>query len=157
MKKNFIAAIVIMVVVGPATLILAQEKPKAETASPGAGDPAKAVPPAPAAPATPTAPPKIDTGDTAWMLASAALVLLMTPGLGLFYGGMVRTKNVLGTIMHRFIIIGLITVQWTLWGYSLAFGPDVGGMIGKFPGSGCRGWAWTRIRITRRPSPIRLS
>jgi Amt family ammonium transporter len=76
--------------------------------------------------ATP-APAKIDTGDTAWMLTSAALVLLMTPGLALFYGGMVRTKNVLGTIMHSFITIAVITVQWILFGYSLAFGPDVGG------------------------------
>jgi len=94
-----------------------------------------------AAPATPAAPgpPKIDTGDTAWMLASAALVLLMTPGLGLFYGGMVRTKNVLGTIMHSFILIALITVQWVLWGYSLAFGPDVGGIIGSLSWFGLNG------------------
>jgi Amt family ammonium transporter len=56
------------------------------------------------------------------MLTSAALVLLMTPGLALFYGGMVRAKNVLGTIMHSFIIIAIITVQWVLWGYNLAFG-----------------------------------
>ncbi len=82
--------------------------------------------PAPAA-ATTTAPPKVDTGDTAWMLTSAALVLLMTPGLAFFYGGLVRRKNALATIMQSFIIIGLITVQWVLWGYSLAFGPDIGG------------------------------
>ena len=66
-------------------------------------------------------PPKIDTGDTAWLLVSCALVLLMTPGLALFYGGMVRRKNVLGTMMQSFILVALITVQWALFGYSLAF------------------------------------
>src|SRR5262249_62289401 len=71
-------------------------------------------------------------GDNAWMLTSAALVLMMTiPGLFLFYGGLVRGKNVLGTIMHSFIIVGIISIQWVLWGYSLAFGPDVGGSIGS--------------------------
>ena len=73
---------------------------------------------------------KINTGDTAWLLASAALVMLMTPALGFFYGGLVRRKNVLATIMHSFFILALISVQWVLWGYSLAFGPDHGGLIG---------------------------
>ena len=71
----------------------------------------------------------IDTGDTAWVLVSAALVMLMTPALGFFYGGLVRGKNVLATIMQSFFILALISVQWVLWGYSLAFGPDVGGGI----------------------------
>ncbi|MDT8903583.1 ammonium transporter [Selenomonadales bacterium 4137-cl] len=78
----------------------------------------------------PAAPAKVDTGDTAWVLVSSALVMLMTPGLALFYGGMVRTKNALSTIMQSFFIVGLISVQWVLWGYTLAFGPDIGGMIG---------------------------
>ena len=73
---------------------------------------------------------KIDSGDTAWLLLSAALVMLMTPALGFFYGGLVRRKNVLATIMHSFFILCLISVQWVLWGYSLAFGPDQGGLIG---------------------------
>ena len=73
---------------------------------------------------------KINAGDTAWLLASAALVMLMTPALGFFYGGLVRRKNVLATIMHSFFILCLISVQWVLWGYSLAFGPDLGGLIG---------------------------
>jgi Amt family ammonium transporter len=65
------------------------------------------------------------------MLTSSALVLMMTiPGLFLFYGGLVRSKNALGTIMHSFIIVAVITIQWALWGYSLAFGPDIGGIIG---------------------------
>ena len=76
-------------------------------------------------------PPKIDTGDTTFVLVSAALVMLMTPGLALFYGGMVRTKNVLTTIMQSFFIVGIISVQWVLWGYSLAFGPDLGHLIGS--------------------------
>ena len=70
--------------------------------------------------------PKIDTGDTAWVLISTALVMLMTPALGFFYGGLVRRKNVLSTIMHSFFILGLISVNWVLWGYTLAFGPDTG-------------------------------
>jgi Amt family ammonium transporter len=74
----------------------------------------------------------INTGDTAWLLMSAALVMLMTPALGFFYGGLVRRKNVLATIMHSFFILALISVQWVLWGYSLAFGPDHGGLIGGF-------------------------
>ena len=72
----------------------------------------------------------MDTGDTAWVLASSALVLFMTPGLALFYGGMVRAKNVLGTLMHSFFAMGLISILWVLIGYTLAFGPDVGGLIG---------------------------
>src|SRR5499426_4923742 len=76
---------------------------------------------------------KIDTGDTAWVLVSSALVLMMTaPGLALFYGGLVRRKNVLATLMHSFILLAMISVQWVLWGYSIAFGPDIGGIIGGF-------------------------
>ena len=72
----------------------------------------------------------VNSGDTAWLLMSAALVLVMTPALGFFYGGMVRNKNVGATMMQCFIIIALISVQWVLFGYSLAFGPDKGGVIG---------------------------
>jgi len=73
----------------------------------------------------------IDTGDTAWLLISTALVMLMTPGLAMFYGGMVRKKNVLGTMMHSFIALGIISIQWVLFGYSLSFGPDMGHIIGS--------------------------
>jgi len=74
---------------------------------------------------------KIDTGDTAWLLISTALVMLMTPALGFFYGGLVGKKNVLSTLTHSFFILCLISVQWVLWGYSLAFSPDTGaGLIG---------------------------
>src|SRR5256886_11843244 len=82
---------------------------------------------------------KINTGDTAWLLASAALVMLMTPALGFFYGGLVRRKNVLATIMHSFFILCLISVQWVLWGYSLAFGPDHGGLIGGLDWAALKG------------------
>lgn len=74
---------------------------------------------APATPATPT----IDTGDTAWMLVSSALVLLMTPGLAFFYGGLVRSRNVLNTMMMSLVLMGIVGVTWILWGYSLAFAP----------------------------------
>jgi Amt family ammonium transporter len=75
-------------------------------------------------------PPKVNGGDTAWLLVSTALVMLMTPGLALFYGGMARRKNVLNTIMLSFIVLCVMSVQWVLWGYTLAFGPDKGGIIG---------------------------
>jgi ammonium transporter, Amt family len=72
----------------------------------------------------------VNSGDTAWLLVSAALVMFMTPGLAFFYGGLVRSKNVVGTIMQSFIALGLVTVLWALVGYSLAFGPDKAGLIG---------------------------
>src|SRR3954453_6871890 len=88
----------------------------------------------------PTNLPKIDSGDTAWLLVSAALVMLMTPALGFFYGGLVRRKNVLSTIMHSWFILALISVQWVLWGYSLAFSPDTGlGIIGGLSWIGLNG------------------
>jgi len=97
------------------------------------------APSAQAAPAPP-APSKIDKGDTAWMLTSSALVLLMTaPGLALFYGGMVRQKNALATLMQSFIIMAVISIQWILWGYSLAFGPDKGGIVGGLEWLALRG------------------
>ncbi len=78
------------------------------------------------------APPAVsNTGDTAWMLISTALVFLMIPGLAFFYGGLVRKKNVLSILMQCFVVICLITLQWVLFGYSLAFGPDVKGLIGN--------------------------
>ena len=74
------------------------------------------------------------------MLTSAALVLMMTiPGLFLFYGGLVRSKNILATIMHSFIMVGVITIQWVLWGYSIAFGPDVSGLFGSLAWVGLNG------------------
>ncbi len=81
----------------------------------------------------------MDSGDTGWVLASSALVLLMTPGLAFFYAGLVRTKNALATIMQSFMAIALVGVSWVLWGYSLAFGPDVGGFIGNLDYIGLRG------------------
>src|SRR3989449_10709462 len=78
----------------------------------------------------PSEPAKTDTGDTAWLLVSCALVLLMTPGLALFYGGMVRRKNVLGTMMHSMVALAVIGIQWFLFGYCLAFGDSQGGIIG---------------------------
>ena len=69
----------------------------------------------------------MDTGDTAWMLTSSALVLFMTPGLALFYGGMVRAKNALGMLLKNYIAMGVVTITWVVVGYTLAFGPDMGG------------------------------
>jgi Amt family ammonium transporter len=82
---------------------------------------------------------KLNSGDTAWVLAAAALVLLMTPALGFFYGGLVRKKNALSTIMMSFFMVCLISVQWVLWGYSLAFGPDHWNLIGDLSWFGLNG------------------
>ncbi|MBI4644931.1 MAG: ammonium transporter [Deltaproteobacteria bacterium] len=81
----------------------------------------------------------MNPADTAFVLVSAALVMLMTPGLALFYGGMVRSKNVLATIMQNFILLGVVGVLWAMYGYSLAFGPDVGHVIGNLDWVGLAG------------------
>ncbi|MDH5298636.1 MAG: ammonium transporter [Desulfobulbaceae bacterium] len=78
----------------------------------------------------------MNSGDIAFMLTASAMVMLMTPGLALFYGGMVRAKNILGTIMQSFICLGVISIIWVLYGYSLAFGPDVNGIIGNLDWAG---------------------
>jgi Amt family ammonium transporter len=90
----------------------------------------------------------ISSGDTTWVLLSAALVMLMTPALGFFYGGLVRHKNVLTTIMHSFFMLCLISIQWVLWGYSLAFGPDHWHIIGGLD------WAVLRDVSISRPDPF---
>src|SRR5438067_2330612 len=126
MKKLF-AILALLGAVGWCAPLMAQDKPAAPAATPAAPAPAAAA--APAAPPAPTKPElvdgaKINSGDTAWMLASTALVLLMTiPGLALFYGGMVRKKNVLATVMQSFAITCLVTVLWVVAGYSIAFIP----------------------------------
>ncbi len=88
----------------------------------------------------------MNKADTAFILAAAGLVLLMTPGLALFYGGMVRGKNVLGTIMQSLFMISLISIEWVYLGYSMSFGPDIGGFIGDLSWVGLRG-------VTSAPSP----
>jgi Amt family ammonium transporter len=89
--------------------------------------------------------PEINAGDTAWVLMATALVMLMTPGLGFFYGGLVRGKNVLATLMQSFFMACLISVVWVLWGYSLAFGPDKGGLIGGLDYLGFEGVGGTPL------------
>ncbi len=81
----------------------------------------------------------MNTGDVAWILVSSALVLLMTPGLALFYGGLARSKNAASTIMYSFMSMGIVGVVWVLWGYSLAFGPDIGKFIGDLSYFGLNG------------------
>jgi ammonium transporter, Amt family len=84
--------------------------------------------------------PKIDTGDTSFMFVATVLVFIMTPGLALFYGGMVRKKNVLNTMMNSFVLIGLISLQWAIIGYSIAFGPDAfHGILGNLDFLGFKG------------------
>ena len=94
-------------------------------------------------------PPVADSGDTAWMLAATALVMIMLPGLALFYGGLVRRKNVLSTIMHSFFGLAIVSVVWVLVGFSLAFGPDINGMglIGNFDYVGFMGVGLTPSTI----------
>ena len=81
----------------------------------------------------------MDSGNTVWVLISSALVFLMIPGLAFFYGGLVRRKNAAATIMQSFMAIAIVGVVWVLWGYSLAFGPDVGGVIGNLDYVALRG------------------
>ena len=83
--------------------------------------------------------PKVDPGTTAWMLTSTALVLLMIPGLAMFYGGLVRTKNVLGTMMHSFAAMAIIGVIWPICGYALAFGSESNGVLG---------WDWDKFMLS---------
>jgi Amt family ammonium transporter len=85
----------------------------------------------------------VNSGDTAFMLVSAALVMLMTPGLAFFYGGMVRGKNVLGTMMQSFMALAVISLQWMVIGYSLAFGPDRGHVVGGLDWVGLHGVGMT--------------
>ncbi|HEY3308864.1 MAG TPA: ammonium transporter [Desulfuromonadaceae bacterium] len=142
--KIYLAAVMCTILIGLIPVCaMAEEKKEAAPVlavttavpAPQAAAPADAVvPPAPTAPATPPdVKPVLNTGDTAWMLVSSALVLLMIPGLALFYGGMVRQKNILSTMMHSFVAMGIVGVQWAVIGYSLAFAPDLGhGLIGNF-------------------------
>lgn len=81
----------------------------------------------------------LDTGTTAWLLAATALVMLMTPGVGFFYGGLVRRKNFINMVAIAFIVFALVSLQWVLFGYSLAFGPDLGGFIGDLSYAGLNG------------------
>ncbi len=137
MVRKCMVVMLLLLQLAPLGLAWAQEAPPP---APPAAAPATPAPTPEGAPAAAPAPPKIDTGDTAWVLTSSALVLLMTaPGLALFYGGMVRRKNALSTIMQSFIILCLISVQWVLWGYSLAFGPDKGGIVGSLAWFGLSG------------------
>ena len=156
--KLYLASIMLLILAGLVPVAAMAEEKKVETpaaataeaipaATPAAAT-AEAIPaatpaaaavdaaaPAAAAPATPPdVKPVLNTGDTAWMLVSSALVLLMIPGLALFYGGMVRQKNVLSTFMHSFVAMGIVGVQWAVIGYSLSFAPDLNGMglIGNF-------------------------
>ncbi|MBI2354110.1 MAG: ammonium transporter [Deltaproteobacteria bacterium] len=148
--KLHLAAIMLVILAGlvPISAMAEEKKEAAPAAAPAvsapaatpaaapAAAPAAEAPAAPAAAAPATPPdvkPVLNTGDTAWMLVSSALVLLMIPGLALFYGGMVRQKNVLSTMMHSFVAMGIVGVQWAVIGYSLAFAPDMGGgLIGNF-------------------------
>ena len=119
--KRLTALVIVLMLISLAGFAIAQESKPAQAPLTEAQTtaPAPAPPPAPAAP-------KVDPGDTAWVLISSALVMLMTPGLAFFYGGMVGRKNILGMLMQCFAMLCLISIQWVLYGYSLAFGPGKG-------------------------------
>ncbi|MDH3320364.1 MAG: ammonium transporter [Betaproteobacteria bacterium] len=123
--KKFLALIALATSFAYAGAVLAQDKPAAAPDAPAATTPAEA--PKPEAPK-----PKLDTGDTAWMLISTVLVIMMiVPGLALFYSGMVRSKNALSVLMHVFVAFSLVSVLWALFGYSLAFS-EGNSIIGGF-------------------------
>ena len=148
MKPNFWRHTLGVLALLPLCLTTYAQTPPATTALPAAAAPAPAAAPAningsvmvqddtvkPVAPVSSSSslknianatltPEGASRGDTAWMIVATALVMLMTPGLALFYGGLVRSKNVLNTLMMSFVALGIITIQWMLWGYSVAFGP----------------------------------
>ncbi|HEY7788715.1 MAG TPA: ammonium transporter [Casimicrobiaceae bacterium] len=135
--KKILLALAVLCAFGLAAPVIAQDKAPEANAAKAEAAPASAAPTAAAAPAAPTSPQlvaadKISSGDTAWMLTSTALVLMMTiPGLALFYGGMVRKKNVLATLMQSFAITCLVTILWVVIGYSIAFMPG-NAVIGSF-------------------------
>src|SRR5215475_5006661 len=140
-RSQYLWAVIIFflwILILPNPAAISAEEPSQTPAATSGPETPPSTAPAPQTP--PAAPPKIDKGDTAWMLTSAALVLMMTiPGLFLFYGGLVRGKNALGTTMQSFIIVALISIQWVLFGYSLSFGPDIGGLIGSLDWAGLNG------------------
>src|SRR6266852_2895825 len=120
MKKLF-AILALFGAVGWCAPVMAQDKPAAPAAAPAAAAPAAAAPAAAPA-ATPAPAPQPNKGDVAWMLTSTALVLMMSvPALALFYGGLVRSKNMLSVLMQVFVGFSLITVLWCIYGYSMAF------------------------------------
>ena len=138
--KVYLASIMFVIMAGLIPICAMAEEKKEEApaaaavAAPAATAPAEAAPAAEGAvPAAPTNPAAVFNGaDTAWMLMSSALVLFMVPGLALFYGGMVRSKNVLSSMMHSFVAMGIVGVQWVVLGYTLSFGDDMGGgFLGK--------------------------
>ena len=155
MPTRSMAVVLLMslLALGVASHVLAQTP---APAPPPAAAPAPAAPgaPAPAAPAAAApAPPKIDSGDTAWVLISSALVLLMTPGLALFYGGMVRQKNVLATLMQSFIILALISSSGSSSATASRSAPTRAGSSAASSGSGSTAWARAAERGLRRDDP----
>ncbi|MHB8122425.1 MAG: ammonium transporter [Desulfuromonadaceae bacterium] len=137
--KLYLASMMLVILAGLVPVgAMAEEMKDAAPAAVTAVEPAAAVDAAPAeavavAAETVTNPAPVFNGaDTAWVMISAALVFFMVPGLALFYGGMVRSKNVLSTLMHSFVVMGIVGVQWVVLGYTLAFGDDIGGgLLGK--------------------------
>src|SRR4249919_3793598 len=132
--RKFLLLLTLCASFGLAVPALAEDPPAAQPAAGAEAAPAAA---APAAPAPAAEAPKMDTGSTAWMITAAVLVILMTiPGLALFYGGLVRTKNMLSVLMWVFYSVCIVTVLWVLFGYSLAFSggstPFVGGLSKAF-------------------------
>ena len=97
-------------------------------------------------------PQQASRGDTAWMIVASALVMLMTPGLAFFYGGLVRSKNVLNTLMMSFVALAIISIQWMLWGYSVAFGPTEVKVLGV--GLFASPLSWMGLRAGAGPSPV---
>src|SRR5499433_2641454 len=136
MKKLFATLALLGAVGWLAAPTMAQDKDKPAAAAPAAAAPAAAAPAPAAAPSATAAPaPTPNKGDVAWMLTSTALVLMMSvPALALFYGGLVRSKNMLSVLMQVFVGFSLITVLWCVYGYSLAF-TEGGGFTSPFVGS----------------------
>ncbi|GAB4414396.1 MAG: ammonium transporter [Thermodesulfovibrionales bacterium] len=123
--KRLVSILVLVSLLGLAGIVLAQEQVQPTPPPPAAAGQAQPAQPAPA-------PPKIDTGDTAWMIVATALVMLMTiPGLALFYGGLAKRKDTLNTIAMSFVAYCIVSFLWIVYGYTLSFNSDIGGIIGS--------------------------
>ena len=127
--KRFIGFTLLIMIMLLSGLALAEEPGGTNPPNPQVAEQAQ---PAPAAPAVAAEAPKIDTGDTAWMLVATALVMLMTlPGLALFYGGLAKRKDTLNTMAMSFVTYCIVSFLWVLYGFTFTFGTDIGGFIGS--------------------------
>ena len=130
MKKFVLSFSILLILLSTGNFAFAEELDMPSISTPPAAE--QVLPAQPAPPEVIAEEPKVDTGDTAWMIVATALVMLMTlPGLALFYGGLAKRKDSLNTMAMCFVTYCIVSVLWVIYGYTFAFGPDIGGIIGN--------------------------